>query len=118
MEQYIEQNITNGSRSKNPPTIKCYVCNGFRPLYKELVTSIMSYKVCSAKCWAKLLEVQLIRVPTKCETCSKYINMDTIAISPSFYVATEKKHLDSALPLAKMSLYSRLDKSVHAQPVR
>jgi len=91
VEQYIEQNVPNGNRTKTVPTIHCHVCKTYKQLYKEFVTAIMSYKVCSLYCWDKLLDLQMIKSPTKCETCTKFINMDTISISPSFYVATEKK---------------------------
>jgi hypothetical protein len=90
VEMYIEQNIRAGN--KRPTTFaNCFACRQHKVVHKELVTAIAAYKACSEGCWSRILDAQKITTPTKCETCTKYINMDTITISPSFYIATEKK---------------------------
>jgi hypothetical protein len=95
---YVEQNSNQLAKSKSQ-NHTCAICGQLKLLFKELVLSSdlnssfnsPNLKCCSDLCWKKLLEAQRVVNPMKCDTCTKFINLDFSFDPPTNYVSTDEK---------------------------
>jgi ribosomal protein L24E len=86
---YVEQNLNQQIVSKPDVPINCVTCSQVKKLLKALVLNGQTLQTCSEYCWKRLLESRLVQTAAKCETCTKFVNME--ALTPSFYLASDAR---------------------------
>lgn len=94
VEMYVEQNLNQTVKSKSGQLHPCVVCGDKKPCFKEIVVTPAkpkNLKCCSEHCWKRALETQCIVNPVKCDTCTKYINLDFSFEPPAHSLATDDK---------------------------